>query len=229
MEHPQESLSRVAEHRLSASNASLPRLARRVRVRAVSRIETVTGQLDAREQDELLRRAGDGDKASQDRLVEAYLPTVVRMASARGEQGLPVGDLVQEGSIGLLEAIQTFSASGEPDFGRFAEAHIAAQLSSALDAEASAVREAQQLVAACEDYDRVEALLRRELHRAPSEVEIARKLEWTVDRTRYVAQVVTEARRRHDEELLAYIDPESIDIEPDESADGQADIDPTLN
>ena len=197
--------------------------------KGTGRIGRMAAPIDAGDQEELLRRAGDGDKASLDILVEAFMPTVVRMASARGEQGLPVGDLVQEGSIGLLEAIQTFSASGEPDFGRFAEAHIAAQLASALDAEASAVREAQQLVAACEDYDRVEALLRRELHRPPTEVEIARKLEWTVDRTRYVAQVVTEARRRHDEELLAYIDPESIDVEPDESADGQADIDPTLN
>lgn len=186
-------------------------------------------QFDAREQDELLRRAGDGDKASQDILVEAFMPTVVKMASARGEQGLPLGDLVQEGSIGLIEAIREFSASGESDFSRFAEAHIAAQLATAIDAESAAVREAQQLVTACEDYDRVEVLLRRELHRAPTEVELAGKLEWTVDRTRYVAQVVTDARRRHDEELLQYIDPEAIDIEPEDGVDSQAEIDPTLN
>ena len=186
-------------------------------------------QFDAREQDELLRRAGDGDRASQDILVEAFMPTVVKMASARGEQGLPVGDLVQEGSIGLIEAIREFSASGESDFSRFAEAHIAAQLATAIDAESAAVREAQQLVSACEDYDRVETLLRRELHRAPTEAELARKLEWTVDRTRYVAQAVTDARRRHDEELLQYIDPEAIDIEPEDRVDGQAEIDPNLN
>ncbi len=189
----------------------------------------MTKPLDAREQEELLRRAADGDKASQDVLVEAFMPTVVRMASARSEQGLPVGDLVQEGSIGLIEAIRGYKGSGESDFRRFAEAHIAAQLTIAIDAEAAAVQEAQQLVTACEDYDRVETLLRRELHRAPNEVELARKLEWTVDRTRYVAQVVTEARRRHDEELLAYIDPEAIEIEPDAAADGQSDIDPNLN
>jgi len=82
------------------------------------------------EQDELLRRAAGGDQASQERLVEAFMPTVVRMASARAEPGVPVGDLVQEGAIGLIEAIRTFSGSGEADFGRFAEAHIAAQLTS---------------------------------------------------------------------------------------------------
>ena len=184
--------------------------------------------LDAGEQDELLRRAAGGDPASQDRLVEAFMPTVVRMAAARSEQGLPVPDLVQEGSIGLIEAIRSFSASGEPDFTRFAEIHIAAQLAVAIDAEAAAVRDAQLLVTAATDYDRVEMVLRRELHREPTEAEMAGKLEWTVERTRYVAQVVADARRRHDEELLAYIDPEAINVDG-EIAGGSADIDPSLN
>jgi hypothetical protein len=58
-------------------------------------------------------------------------------------------------------------------------------------------------------------LLARELHRAPTEMEIAEKLEWTAERTRYVSLVVAEARRRHDEELLAYIDPEALDFDGD--------------
>ena len=78
---------------------------------------------------------------------------------------------------------------------------------------------------AAEDYDRVELVLARELHRVPTEAEMAEKLEWTVERTRYVAQVVNEARRRHDEELLEYIDPEAIDVD----TDGEAEIDPSLN
>ena len=180
---------------------------------------------DSAEQDELLRRAAGGDQASQERLVEAFMPTVVRMASARAGPGVPVGDLVQEGAIGLIEAIRTFSGSGEADFGRFAEAHIAAQLTTALEAEAESVRDELLLVTAAEDYDRVELILARELHRAPTEVEMAQKLEWTVERTRYVAQVVAEARRRHDEELLTYIDPADIDIEDDAAAE----IDPSLN
>ncbi|HEY6876139.1 MAG TPA: sigma factor [Candidatus Dormibacteraeota bacterium] len=181
--------------------------------------------METEEQRELLRRAGAGDKASQDRLVEAFMPTVLRLARTRSGEGLPLGDLVQEGSIGLIEAIHAYDGSSGSDFGRFAEAHIAAQLTIAIDAEAAAVHEAEQLVVACEDYDRVETLLRRELHRAPTEVEIGRKLEWSADRTRYVAQVVTDARRRHDEELLQYIDPEAVEVE----ADGEAEIDPSLN
>jgi RNA polymerase primary sigma factor len=172
------------------------------------------------EQDQLLRQAADGDQTSQDRLVAAYLPTVVRLAAARSEEGLSVPDLVQEGSIGFIEAMRTFAASGEHDFASFAEARIAAQLANALETEASAVRDEKLLIAAAEDYDRTELVLARELHRAPTESELAEKLEWTLERTRYVAQVVADARKRHDEELLAYIDPEAIDLDDELDLDG---------
>ncbi|TMC91744.1 MAG: hypothetical protein E6J12_04575 [Chloroflexi bacterium] len=171
--------------------------------------------LEADEQEDLLRRAAGGDKAGQDRLVEVFLPTVVRLAAARREHGLSLPDLVQEGSIGLIEAIRTFSASGEADFAGFAESHITAQLDSAIDAEAAAVRETQLLITAAEDYDRTQIVLHRELHREPTEQELAEKLEWNVERTRYVARVVADARRRHDEELLAFVDPESLDLDAD--------------
>ncbi|TME10804.1 MAG: hypothetical protein E6I69_01400 [Chloroflexi bacterium] len=171
--------------------------------------------LEAREQEDLLRRAAAGDQAGQDRLVEVFLPTVVRLAAARREHGLSLPDLVQEGSIGLIEAIRTFSASGEADFAGFAESHITAQLDSAIDAEAAAVRETQLLITAAEDYDRTQLVLRRELHREPTEQELAEKLEWNVERTRYVARVVADARQRHDEELLAFVDPESLDLDAD--------------
>jgi len=160
----------------------------------------------------LLLRAADGDQASQERLIAVYLPMVVRLAAARSDEGLSVPDLVQEGSIGFIEAMRTFAGSGEPEFAPFAEACIAAQLADAIETEASAVRDEKLLIAAAEDYDRTELLLARELHRAPTEAELAEKLEWTVERTRYVAQVVADARKRHDDELLAFIDAEEIDL-----------------
>ena len=178
------------------------------------------------EQDRLLKAAAGGDNASQERLVAAYLPAVVRLAAARADEGLSVPDLVQEGSIGLLEAVREFARSGERDFAAFAEQHIAVQLSRAIDEEAAAVREEQLLIAAAEDYARTEVLLRRTLLRNPTEAELAEKLEWTVDRLRFVAKTVDEARRRHDEELLAYVDPDVLDIDDGDSA---IEIDPSLN
>lgn len=178
-----------------------------------------TPPLTAAEEGRLLERSAMGDRASQDRLVAAGMATVIRLAQARTEQGLPVPDLVQEGSLGLVEAIHSFASSGARSFAQFAEAKIGEQMDAAIAAESAAVREAEQLVAAANDYERTEIVLRRELRRAPTESEVAQKLEWTVDRTRYVAQVVAEARRRHDEELLEFIDPDAIDV--DDAVDGE--------
>jgi DNA-directed RNA polymerase sigma subunit (sigma70/sigma32) len=95
-------------------------------------------------------------------------------------------------------------------------------MDAAIANEAASVRDAQLLVAAATDYERTQILIRLELQREPSEAELAEKLEWTIDRTRYVAQVVAEALRRHDEELLAFIDPDAIDLGDDD--DGRAEF-----
>lgn len=178
-----------------------------------------SSSLSAAEQRRLLERSAQGDGSSRDRLVAANMPMVIRQANARSGQGLSVPDLIQEGSLGLVEALQTFAASRQEDFGRFAEEHVGRQMDAAIAAEASAVRDAELLVTAASDYERVEILMHRELHRQPSPTEIAQKLEWTVERTQYVAQVVAEARRRHDEELLAFIDPDAVEI--DDTIDGE--------
>jgi DNA-directed RNA polymerase sigma subunit (sigma70/sigma32) len=173
----------------------------------------------AGEQETLLERSALGDRASQERLVAAHLALVISLAEARGVQGtLSVFDLVQEGSIGLVEAVRSFAGSGQADFKRFAEERVAAQLDAAIAAEGAAVHDEALLLAAATDYERTQLLMCRELRREPTATELAEKLEWTVDRTLYVAQVVADARRRHDEELLAFIDPEALDFD-DERAE----------
>lgn len=181
------------------------------------------GQLAPGEETRLLERAALGDRASQDRVVAAHLDMVIRLAATRGEQGLTVPDLVQEGSIGLVEAVRSFAESGATDFTGFAEARIGAQMDAAISAEAAAVREGELLVAAATDYERAELNMRKLLHREPTAAELAEKLEWTLDRTLYVAQVVVDARSRYDEELLAFIDPQAIDFDKDD--DERAELD----
>jgi RNA polymerase primary sigma factor len=168
------------------------------------------------ERQALLERAAAGDRNSEERLVAAALPMVIRLASSRKDRGLSAADLVQEGSIGLVEAVRSFAGSGAPDFEDFAEARVEAQMEAAIASEAASVRDAHLLVAAATDYERTEILMRLELEREPTEAELAEKLEWTIDRTRYVAHVVADARRRHDEELLAFIDPDAIDFGGDD-------------
>jgi RNA polymerase primary sigma factor len=179
----------------------------------------MTPPLGNAEEAGLLERSARGDRPSQERLVAANLGLVIRLAEARGEKGLSVPDLVQEGSLGLFEAVRSFTTSGEPDFARFAERRIGEQMDAAIAAEAAAVRDAELLVTAANDYERTEVLLRRTLGHEPTAAQIAEKLEWTVDRTRYVAQVVAEARRRHDEELLEFIDADADATEIDDALD----------
>lgn len=188
-------------------------------LRDVRKQARLSPPLDAAEERRLLELAARGDKPSQERVVASKLAMVVRLAEARDDKGVSVPDLVQEGSIGLVDAVQSFLRSGAVDFDAFAERKVGEQMDAAIAAEAAAVRDGELLVAAANDYERTELLLRREIHRPPTTSEIAEKLEWTVDRTQYVASVVADARRRHDEELLEFIDPDAIDF--DGSVDGE--------
>lgn len=65
------------------------------------------------QEDEISRKAVKGDKAAQSRLVEANLRFVVNVAKKYQNQGLPLDDLISEGNIGLMNAIDRF----DPDKG----------------------------------------------------------------------------------------------------------------
>ncbi|MGH7765383.1 MAG: sigma factor [Candidatus Dormibacteraceae bacterium] len=188
-------------------------------LRELRRQARENGPLQPAEVERLLFQSSLGDRASQERLVAANMTIVIRLAMARAAGGLSALDLIQEGAIGLVEAVRVFSTSGEVSFATLAEHKAGEQMDAAIAAEVAAVRDAQLLVAAATDYERAELILRRELKREPAAGEIAEKLEWTVDRALYVAQVVAEARRRHDEELLAFIDPAAIDFDDGEPAE----------
>ena len=75
-------------------------------LREVRKQARLNPPLDAAEERRLLELAARGDKPSQERLVAAKLAMVVRLAEARDDKGLSVPDLVQEGSIGLVDAVQ---------------------------------------------------------------------------------------------------------------------------
>jgi hypothetical protein len=62
--------------------------------------------------------------------------------------------------------------------------------------------------------------MRRELGRNATNAELAEKLEWTEQRTEQIGRLVDDARRRHDEELLDYLDP--VDPQAPEDASGRS-------
>lgn len=177
------------------------------------------------EEERLVDHLADGDPGARERLLEGNLPMIMRLAREREDRGLPVGDLFQEGCMGLLGAIRDFPGSGEKEFERFAEERVATSMDAALGDEAAAIEQERLLVQAAEDYDRTELRLARELKRRPTSAEIGRALEWSTQRTEYVRDVVEDARQRHDEEILQYVDEAEIQPAPgldddDERASG---------
>lgn len=163
------------------------------------------------EQQLLLDRIQSGpDEGAVARLLETHLGAVLKLAYDKRDRGLTIGDLFQEGSVGLLASIRAFPASGSRDFDQFTTAQTALAMEDALLAEEASLRQEHLLIEAAADYDRVELDLAREMHRAPTVVEIGQRLEWTPERTEHIRGIVAEARRRHDEELLLYVEPEEV-------------------
>lgn len=150
--------------------------------------------------------------------MQQHLDLVLVVARERAQQGdagpLSSADLFQEGTIGLLSAIDAYATAGVGDFESFARSHIAAEMAAAEGAEDDARQQSRDAVVAAEAYERAEFLFRREHGRQATIEELARMLEWGEERTEEVATMVTAARRQHDEDLLPYLDAE--DVTPEE-------------
>ena len=170
-------------------------------------------RLDEAEHQRLLEAVGRGDQDARDSLTNAHLDWVLSAARERADRGLSESDLFQEGTIGLMEAIETFSRSGRADFETFVREQVGHHMDRALGDEQKAVDDSRKLVQAAHDYVEAEINARRELGRLPNNLELAAKLEWTSQRTDEIGQMVADARRRHDEEILQYLELDDIDLD----------------
>ena len=161
----------------------------------------------------LVDDAAAGDTGAQERLVRNHRHAIVDAARARGGGSLGFEDLVQEGMVGFLGAIQSFGGRPSGQFEAYATECIRRQMDTALADEQTAVENTSRVVEDANSFDHAEYVLAGELQRKPTSAEIAKRLHWTEERTQAVAELVEEARRRHDEELLQYLDP---DLDPAE-------------
>jgi RNA polymerase sigma factor (sigma-70 family) len=121
----------------------------------------------------LLHAARGGDRRARDRVVEHYLPVVRSIAFRYRELGLGLDDLVQEGSLGLLEAIQRFDPSLSADFESFARFRIRRSIRNALTEQSRLIRLPKQVVERRRAIERAESRLRSATGRAPTPDEIA--------------------------------------------------------
>ena len=96
--------------------------------------------LTAEEEDDLARRALAGDRAAEERLIRSHLRFVVRMARAYRAYGLPLSDLVQEGTVALIQAIRRYDPNRGARLATFAMWSIRAALQEHVASSWSLVR-----------------------------------------------------------------------------------------
>lgn len=168
---------------------------------------------DEAEHERLIEAAGRGDQEARDSLTSVHLDWVLSAARERADRGLSQSDLFQEGTIGLMEAIRSFPSSGRTDFEAFVREQVADHMERALGDEQKAVDDSRMLLQAAHDYVEAEVKARQELGRSPTNLELAAKLEWSSQRTEEVGLMVADARRRHDEEILQYVELDEIDLD----------------
>jgi RNA polymerase primary sigma factor len=121
----------------------------------------------------LLESAREGDRGARERLVAAYLAAVRSIALRYRDLGVPVDDLVQEGSLGLLEAIDRYDPRRGADFESYARFRIRRAIRNALTDQSRLIRLPKQIVERRRAIDRAEAALKGASGRAPSPAEVA--------------------------------------------------------
>ncbi len=157
---------------------------RRVRSEAVqSPLETYlreineTSLLSADEEKELAHRIEDGDNEARDRMVRANLRLVVNIARSYTGKGLGLQDLIEEGNLGLLRAVEGFDPSMNTRFSTYASYWIKQSIKRALVNTAKTIRIPAYMVELLAKWRRASTRLQDELGRAPTHEEIARILD----------------------------------------------------
>ena len=122
----------------------------------------------------LLRAAQTGDRRARDRLVAEHLRVVRAVASHYRDIGLPYDDLVQEGSLGLLEAIEQYEPQRGTDFETYARFRVRRAIRNALTEKSRLIRLPKQIVERRRALDHAEARLTAADGHAPTPAELAK-------------------------------------------------------
>lgn len=135
-----------------------------------------TSLLTAADEQELAGRIAQGDVEARDRMVRANLRLVVNIARGYTGKGLGLQDLIEEGNLGLLRAVEGFDPSVGTRFSTYASYWIKQSIKRALINSAKTIRIPAYMVELLSKWRRASARLSEELGRTPTHEEIARML-----------------------------------------------------
>jgi len=135
-----------------------------------------TALLSAKDEHDLAEAIGQGDLRARDRMVRANLRLVVNIARGYTGKGLGLQDLIEEGNLGLLRAVEGFDPGVGTRFSTYASYWIKQSIKRALINTAKTIRIPAYMVELLSKWRRATARLTEELGRTPTPEEIARVL-----------------------------------------------------
>jgi len=149
-----------------------------------------TALLSAQEEKDLSRAISAGDAAARDRMVRANLRLVVNIARGYSNKGLPLQDLIEEGNLGLLRAVEGFDPDMNTRFSTYATYWIKQSIKRALVNTAKTIRAPAYMVELLSKWRRASDKLAEELKRVPTPEDIARELEIPQKKLRIVKKAI---------------------------------------
>jgi len=135
-----------------------------------------TSLLTAHDEQELAGRIAAGDVVARDRMVRANLRLVVNIARGYTGKGLGLQDLIEEGNLGLLRAVEGFDPNVGTRFSTYASYWIKQSIKRALINSAKTIRIPAYMVELLSKWRRATSRLTEELGRTPTNEEVARVL-----------------------------------------------------
>ncbi len=148
--------------------------------------------LSPEEELELSEKVASGDEYAKNKLAESNLRLVVSIAKRYVGRGLLFLDLIQEGNIGLMKAVDKFDSDKGYKFSTYATWWIRQAITRALADQARTIRVPVHMVETINKMSRIQRQLTLELNREPSEEELAKKMGISIDKVREVIKISQE-------------------------------------